>query len=183
MANGRLHSRDADERINYKKSLDVDRLISEINAASKCSDLLFLHCCLFNARSLNNKLVELSYLLDVESPYIAFITETWFNANTSDDCISAGESTYTIFRCDRSSAGGGVCIIADESQCHVSSSTAISNFNYSIIQVHIIVAHCVINVVCCYLPPASGRLDFDVARVPSFVGDIHKLLDATLPTI
>ena len=38
VANGRLHSRDADGRINYKKSLDVDRLISEIDAASKGSD-------------------------------------------------------------------------------------------------------------------------------------------------
>ena len=34
---------------------------------------------------------------------------------------------------------------------------------------------------CCYLLPASGWLDYDVARVTSFVGDIHKLLDVTLP--
>ena len=34
---------------------------------------------------------------------------------------------------------------------------------------------------CCYLRPASGRLGYDVARVTSFVGDIHKLLDVTLP--
>ena len=47
----------------------------------------------------------------------------------------------------------------DESLCRVSSSIAIANFNYSIIPAHIIVAHCLINVVCCYLPPASGRLD------------------------
>ena len=38
VANGRLHCRDADGRINYKKSLDVDRLISEIEATSKGSD-------------------------------------------------------------------------------------------------------------------------------------------------
>ena len=59
VAYGRLHSRDADGRINYKKSLDVDRLISEIDAASKCADWLFLHHCLFNARRLNNKLAHL----------------------------------------------------------------------------------------------------------------------------
>ena len=41
VANGRLHSRDADGRINYKKSLDVDRLISEIDAASKGSDYFY----------------------------------------------------------------------------------------------------------------------------------------------
>ena len=164
VANGQLHSRDAEGRINHKNSSDVDSLINEIEAASKGSDWLFLHSCLFNARSLNNKLAELSYLLDVESPSIAFITETWFNANTSDNCTSAGKSTYNILRCDRSSAGGSVCIIVDESQCHVSSSTARTNFNYSIIQAHIIVAHRLINVVCCYLPPASCRLDYDVAR-------------------
>ena len=33
----------------------------------------------------------------------------------------------------------------------------------------------------CYLPPASGRLDYDVACVTSFVGDINKLLDVILP--
>ena len=181
VANGRLRSRDADGRINYKNSLDFDRLISEIDATSKGSDRLFLHCCLFNARSLNNKLTELSYLLDVESPSIAFITETWFNANTSDNCISAGKSTYNILRFDRPSAGGGVCIIVDESHCHISSSTAISNFNYSIIQAYIIAAHHLINVKCCYLLTASGRLNYDVARVTFFVGDIHKLLDAALP--
>ena len=38
MANGRLHSREADGRINYKKSLNVNCLISEIEAASKGSD-------------------------------------------------------------------------------------------------------------------------------------------------
>ena len=136
-----------------------------------------------NARSLNNKLAELSYLLDVESLSIAFITETWFNANTPDNCVSAGKSTYNIFRCDRQSVGGGVCIIVDVSQRHVKLSTAISNFYYSIIQAHIIVTQRLNNVMCCYLPPASGRLDYDVAHVTSFVGNIHKLLDATLLTI
>ena len=38
VANGRLHSRDADRRINYKKSLDVDRLLNEIDAVSRGSD-------------------------------------------------------------------------------------------------------------------------------------------------
>ena len=38
VANGRLHSRDADGSINYKESLDINRLISEIEAASKGSD-------------------------------------------------------------------------------------------------------------------------------------------------
>ena len=54
-------------------------------------------------------------------------------------------------------------------------------FNYSIIQAHIIIAHRLINVVCCYLPPAPGRLDYNVACVTSFVGNIHKLLDVMLP--
>ena len=88
---------------------------------------------------------------------------------------------YLLGSCDRSSAGSGVCIIVAESQCHVSSSSAITNFNYCIIQALISVAHRLINVVRCYLPPASGRLDYDVARATSFVGDIHKLPDVTLP--
>ena len=38
VANGRLHSRDVDGRINNKNSSDVDSLINEIEASSKGSD-------------------------------------------------------------------------------------------------------------------------------------------------
>ena len=38
VANGQLHSRDAEGRINHKNSSDVDSLINEIEAASKGSD-------------------------------------------------------------------------------------------------------------------------------------------------
>ena len=41
VANGRLHSQDADGHINHKKSLDVDRLNSEIDA-SKGSDYFYI---------------------------------------------------------------------------------------------------------------------------------------------
>jgi hypothetical protein len=58
-----------------------------------------------NATSLNNKIDELRLLLTIHKPDVVCITETWFKAE-SDVNIN----DYNIFRLDRATHGGGVCI-------------------------------------------------------------------------
>ncbi|GMT05511.1 hypothetical protein PENTCL1PPCAC_27685, partial [Pristionchus entomophagus] len=52
-------------------------------------------------------------------PDIVFLTETWLSAKIPSSLI-VGSLPYTIIRCDRSSRGGGVCIILRD---HISYST------------------------------------------------------------
>jgi hypothetical protein len=47
----------------------------------------FLSCTLFNARSLNNKLFDLHYLLCTDKPDILCITETWLQPTLPNNLI------------------------------------------------------------------------------------------------
>jgi hypothetical protein len=69
----------------------------------------FLSCTLFNARSLNNKLFDLHYLLCTDKPDILCKTETWLQPTLPNNLI-VFDSNYSVFR-DRPSGriGSGVC--------------------------------------------------------------------------
>ena len=59
-----------------------------------------------NATSLNgDKLRELSIISAQELPHLIMITEIWF-----DEHSAANLENYTLFRRDRGTRGGGVCI-------------------------------------------------------------------------
>jgi exonuclease III len=58
-----------------------------------------------NATSLNNKIDELRLLVNIHKPDVVCVTETWFKLE-SDVNINS----YNIFRLDRPTHGGGVCI-------------------------------------------------------------------------
>lgn len=61
-------------------------------------------CCLFNARSLVNKLPELHYTLYSNVDIDCFlITETWLHDEIPDGLLDP-QSNYSIIRCDRSGA-------------------------------------------------------------------------------
>jgi hypothetical protein len=67
-------------------------------------------CWYTNPTSLNNKLDELEVIADTYGPDLIFICETWFK---SDSVVNI--NGYNIFRLDRVSHGGGVCIYAKKS--------------------------------------------------------------------
>lgn len=68
-------------------------------------------CCVFNARSIVNKLCELHYVLYSENYDIVCITETWLHSNINSGLLDPRQQ-YHITRKDRSGSqhGGGVAI-------------------------------------------------------------------------
>ena len=77
--------------------------------------------CLFNSRSIVNKLSNLQSFVYSSNYTIYCITETWLSESVSDFEILPGN--FSIFRKDRGSRGGGVLIAVDASvPCSVVSS-------------------------------------------------------------
>ena len=72
-----------------------------------------MNCCIFNSRSIKNKLSELEILLDSKEYDVIGITETWLNSTCPDGLVTS--SNYKVIsRSDRfgHSQGGGVIMIA-----------------------------------------------------------------------
>ena len=67
-----------------------------------------------NVRSLNNKLNDIRFFIDSVSPDICVFTETWLDKSTPSS-VFACCNTFTVFRKDRSSRGGGVCMLIKQS--------------------------------------------------------------------
>jgi hypothetical protein len=76
--------------------------------------LSVFNCSLLNARSLNNKLLDLHALISMSRVDILCITETWLKPSTSNSSLVNGLN-YSVFRNDRvtDTKGGGVCIFAN----------------------------------------------------------------------
>jgi hypothetical protein len=85
-----------------------------VDDGQRLPDVEFLSFSLINARSLNNKLSELQYILRHDKLDVLCITETWLNPVTVDALITDG-CHYSVLRTDRVSPhnGGGVCIITN----------------------------------------------------------------------
>ena len=62
-----------------------------------------------NSRSLLNKLPLLYHLLDSKKFHVILFCETWLQDIHTDNLLVSG-SGYNVFRYDRASRGGGVCI-------------------------------------------------------------------------
>ncbi len=89
-------------RKNNKKSTKK----SNKTNLSNSSKIFKLKCYYTNATSLNaDKIAELELKACLEEYHLIFITETWFN-ETSVPSLK----NYDLFRRDRGSNGGGVCI-------------------------------------------------------------------------
>ena len=62
----------------------------------------------FNARSLKNKIDELSARCEIYNPDVIIITETWLDPVIPDSFVAI--NSYDLLRCDRDSNGGGVAL-------------------------------------------------------------------------
>ena len=73
-----------------------------------------LSCYLANVRSLNNKFSDLQSFININNPDIFVLTETWLDQTTPSsmfvDC-----NTFNVFRKDRPTRGGGVCLLIKNS--------------------------------------------------------------------
>ena len=106
---------------------------------------------LFNSRSIVNKLNQFQSLAYTYSFDIFAITETWLS-----ESIFSGEiltSNYTIYRCDRSSRGGGVLLAVKDTIPSLLLPTSISNLEVLTVQIGI--AQLAIILCLVYIPPGS----------------------------
>jgi hypothetical protein len=78
--------------------------------ASKSVNDSFINVFSFNARSIMNKLSELSAFLSTYDPDCIGITESWLS-NDIPNSLIADSCSYSVFRKDRCSRGGGVCVL------------------------------------------------------------------------
>ena len=70
-----------------------------------------LHCIMFNARSLKNKLPDFYEIICNNSYNCIFITETWLNDNLPNSLLDP-ENMFNVYRDDRiDRIGGGVCCL------------------------------------------------------------------------
>jgi len=77
----------------------------------KCSS------CVFNARSVVNKICELHYMLYSGNYEMLFVTETWLNDGVCNGILDPN-SMYHVLRKDRPSCGGGVAAFVNR-QLHI----------------------------------------------------------------
>ena len=71
-------------------------------------DFSSLNCCLINARSLCNKLVDLRHLLVSNALDVLLVTESWLTPEYPSSLL-ADPKYFSVLRNDRLSLGGGVC--------------------------------------------------------------------------
>ena len=62
-------------------------------------------------RALTNKVDEIQEIAEFNSISAICITETWLSPNVPDSCVAI--PGYNLFRKDRITTGGGVCIYLD----------------------------------------------------------------------
>ena len=101
-------------------ALNMPKVIKSVPTSESSSKLAFkgvhnqqnenrLTCIYFNARSLVNKFSDLELCICVDKPDIIGVTETWLNANISDNEFNFDD--YSFFRRDRTNTvkkrGGG----------------------------------------------------------------------------
>jgi len=111
-----IHHHPRTWRILFKEggigNCDIIRTVTgtQKQIANKILTQHLLRCCLFNARSLTNKLLDLHCVLYSETEFDGLlITESWLTDEITDGMLDP-ESKYHILRCDRKvGRGGGVC--------------------------------------------------------------------------
>ena len=65
--------------------------------------------CTFNARSLRNKITEISHFVNFHKIHILAVCETWLSDLDTDQSVAL-PGFQAPFRNDRATKGGGVCI-------------------------------------------------------------------------
>ena len=143
----------------------------------------FINCVLLNARSIVNKLHDLDNLLSTSNLGLICITETWLNPSINDSLLCNGHN-YSIFRKDRTSHGGGVCLIVSN-DCFKAVQVSIPD-RYSHLEIVVIdICNCAANkcrVFLCYRPP-SNDYNIDALRYSMELCECIELLQPLNATV
>ena len=77
-------------------------------------DVQQLKWCMNNVRSLLNKPCDFHQFLDITQPDGVELTECWLDSSIPISLLACGQ-TYHIFRKDRASRSGGICLLIKKS--------------------------------------------------------------------
>ena len=116
-------------------------------------------------------------MLDNDNPDIVFVTETWLNSSIDDSLITSGRP-YEVFRKDRSTLGGGVCIILNNNKIkatHVSTSDEFSDLD--ILSVDILNSNQPVRLILCYRPPSSDSDSSALTSMKHYIDCLEHLSD------
>ncbi len=120
-----------------------------------------LNICSFNARSLRNKIAEISYFTSTNDIHVLAVSETWLDPSISDTSININ-GFQTPFRKDRNKFGGGVCVyISNKIPCR-------RRENYETDSLELIWVELFdesnrsLLIGCCYRPPSAGRIFYNL---------------------
>ena len=127
----------------------------------KFVNMKLLNLCTFNARSIRNKMAELSNFIHSHKIHVLAVSETWLSSLDSDgEIILPG--FQAPFRKDRNTKGGGVCIFLSN-QLSGKRRGDLEDPELELLWVEIKLSgyHRSLLVGCCYRPPQSGKLFFE----------------------
>ena len=104
-----FEQRPIQHRVESERSINVN------NKSVQCKYVL--KCYMFNARSVINKIADLSVFMYENDPDVVFVTETWTSSDTLDSelCMTG----YELYRFDRRHRRGGGCIIYAKNDLNV----------------------------------------------------------------
>ncbi len=127
----------------------------------------------FNARSICNKLNELSLLLTSGEVDVVGITETWLSSDFPDALLS-GSGNFQVFRSDRSCGmhGGGVCLLVSNRLRAI----CVPGCPAEVIAVDVALAEICYRIVCVYRAPSLGLEDLTL-----LTGTMESLLSVQWP--
>jgi ribonuclease P/MRP protein subunit RPP40 len=138
-----------------------------------------INCVFFNARSLVNKLTDLHYLLYTSNFDLIIVVESWLTDSLPDGFLDP-RCEYAIFRFNRMSRGGGVCIFAARTIL-ATQVELVSPFD-SLEIVVLDVVHCArkFRLIAAYRPPCHGPSS--IQSMSSLVECLRLTLHPCRPT-
>ncbi|KAF8386575.1 hypothetical protein PRIPAC_75717, partial [Pristionchus pacificus] len=127
-----------------------------------------LSCQYYNIRSIVNKLDSFRTFLMSSQPDIVFLTETWLSAKIPSSLI-IGSLPYTVIRFDRSSRGGGVCILLRDYLSY--STVSLPSSDHEITCIDLFHSYAYIRLCLVYRPPSYSLPKTE--SLISCLSDIH----------
>ncbi|KAF8371427.1 hypothetical protein PRIPAC_77856 [Pristionchus pacificus] len=168
MARSTMSIEDAIEKEKRDRSVVVMGLTESATTALPELATHSLSCQYYNIRSIVNKLDSFRTFLMSSQPDIVFLTETWLSAKIPSSLI-IGSLPYTVIRFDRSSRGGGVCILLRDYLSY--STVSLPSSDHEITCIDLFHSYAYIRLCLVYRPPSYSLPKTE--SLISCLSDIH----------
>lgn len=136
-----------------------------------------MHCCLFNARSLKNKLPELNVFADEFD--IVLVTESRL-----DESVTAGMlcgDNYNVLRYDTPDSFGGVCVLVNNTLKFQRIEVSQTFSRLQLVCFDVVNSNERMRFVCVYRPPYYTMADYNYAK--SLADCLSVLVDVSYPSV